>query len=82
MIVPAAPPPELGLGEVPLTRISIFMNVFNCHVNRSPVEGRIAQIAYRPGRFLNASLDKASEYNERQSLRLALDDGARSCVSK
>ena len=75
MIVPAAPPPELGLGEVPLTRISIFMNVFNCHVNRSPVEGRIAQIAYRPGRFLNASLDKASEHNERQSLRLALDDG-------
>lgn len=75
MITRAAPPAEIGLGEAPLTRISIFMNVFNCHVNRSPVEGRIAQIAYRPGRFLNASLDKASEHNERQSLRLALADG-------
>lgn len=71
----AAPPPELGMGEQKLTRVSIFMNVFNCHVNRSPVDGEVVAIAYRPGRFFNASLDKASEHNERNSLRLRLDDG-------
>lgn len=75
MIQPAAPPPELEMGEAPLTRISIFMNVFNVHVNRAPVDGTIAKLAYRPGKFLNASLDKASEHNERQSVKMTLSDG-------
>lgn len=75
MIQPAAPPPELGMGDGPLTRVSIFMNVFNVHVNRTPVDGTIAKLAYRPGKFLNASLDKASEHNERQSVRMTLADG-------
>jgi phosphatidylserine decarboxylase len=59
------PPPELGLGAEPMQRISIFMSVFDCHVNRAPVSGRIAKIVYKPGIFLNADLDKASEDNER-----------------
>ncbi len=71
----APPPPELGMGETPLTRVSIFMNVFNCHVNRAPAAGEVVAVAYRPGRFFNASLDKASEHNERNSLRLRLEDG-------
>jgi phosphatidylserine decarboxylase len=62
------PPGELGLGAEPLQRISIFMSVFDCHVNRAPVPGRIAKIAYRPGLFLNADLDKASEDNERNGI--------------
>ncbi|WP_114964569.1 phosphatidylserine decarboxylase [Alkalilacustris brevis] len=74
-IQPVTPPVELGLGEAPLTRISIFMDVFNCHVNRSPVEAEVARVAYRPGRFVNASLDKASEHNERNGLTLRLPDG-------
>ncbi len=72
---PAAPPPEIGLGEMPLTRISVFMNVFNVHVNRSPVDGEVAALAYRAGRFFNASLDKASEFNERQAMRIATSAG-------
>jgi phosphatidylserine decarboxylase len=64
----AVPPPDLGLGGAPLTKISIFMSVFDCHVNRSPVEGRVVRIAYRPGLFVNADLDKASEDNERNGL--------------
>jgi phosphatidylserine decarboxylase len=71
----AAPPPELGLGEVPLTRISIFMSIFDCHVNRAPVEGRIVKIAYRAGLFLNADLDKASEDNERNALLFETPQG-------
>jgi phosphatidylserine decarboxylase len=63
----AVPPPELGLGERALPRISIFMSVFDCHVNRSPVHGRIERMAYRAGKFLNADLDKASEDNERNA---------------
>jgi phosphatidylserine decarboxylase len=63
-----APPPELGLGVEPLQRISVFMSVFDCHVNRAPVAGRIAKIAYKPGLFLNADLDKASEDNERNGI--------------
>jgi phosphatidylserine decarboxylase len=55
-VQPVVPPPEIGLGEAALTRISIFMNVFNVHVNRSPAEGEVALLAYRPGRFFNASL--------------------------
>jgi phosphatidylserine decarboxylase len=62
------PPAELGLGERPLPRVSIFMSVFDCHVNRSPVTGRIERIVYRRGAFINAELDKASEDNERNSL--------------
>jgi phosphatidylserine decarboxylase len=75
MIEAAVPPPELGLGAQPLTRISVFMNVFNVHVNRTPVDGTVANLAYRPGKFFNASLDKASEFNERQAIALRLADG-------
>jgi len=63
----AVPPVELELGARSLPRISIFMSVFNCHVNRSPVAGRIETIIYRPGAFVSADLDKASEDNERNS---------------
>jgi phosphatidylserine decarboxylase len=66
-VINAPPPEELGLGERPLPRVSIFMNVFNCHVNRSPVTGRIDEIVYHPGSFVSADLDKASEENERNS---------------
>jgi phosphatidylserine decarboxylase len=66
-IANALPPGELGLGDRPLPRISIFMSVFDCHVNRSPVSGRIERIVYRPGKFLSADLDKASEDNERNA---------------
>lgn len=69
-IVTAPPPAELGLGTEPRLRISVFMDVFSCHVNRSPMRGRIRRIAYRPGKFLNAELDKASEDNERNSFVL------------
>lgn len=75
LIEPAVPPAELGLGDAPLTRVSVFMNVFNCHVNRSPVAGTVDAIAYRPGKFFNASLDKASDENERNGLALRLEDG-------
>jgi phosphatidylserine decarboxylase len=68
MISHAVPPAELGLGDKALPRISIFMSVFNCHVNRAPIAGKIERIAYRPGAFINAELDKASEDNERNSL--------------
>ena len=70
-IVNARPPKELNLGERPLPRVSIFMSVFNCHVNRSPVAGRIEEIAYHPGAFLSADLDKASEENERNSFLIS-----------
>src|SRR6202008_4629703 len=62
------PPPEPGLGDRPLPRVSIFLSVFNCHVNRAPVAGRIDAIAYRPAAFLNAKLDQASADNERNWL--------------
>jgi phosphatidylserine decarboxylase len=75
MITQVLPPAELGLGDRPLPRISIFMSVFNCHVNRSPVAGRIDRIAYRPGKFINAELDKASEDNERNSLVISTTNG-------
>jgi phosphatidylserine decarboxylase len=80
LIEPAAPPPELGLGDAPLTRVSVFMNVFNCHVNRAPVGGKITAIAYRPGKFFNASLDKASADNERNSLAIQIADGQQIAV--
>jgi phosphatidylserine decarboxylase len=75
MIAQATPPAELGLGDAALPRVSIFMSVFNCHVNRSPVAGRIERIAYRPGKFINAELDKASEDNERNSLVISTPNG-------
>jgi phosphatidylserine decarboxylase len=77
MISQVLPPAELGLGDRPLTRISVFMSVFNCHVNRAPVSGRIEKIVYRPGAFINAELDKASEDNERNSLVIATTQGGR-----
>jgi phosphatidylserine decarboxylase len=67
-VVNAVPPPELGLSDRPLPRISIFMSVFDCHVNRSPMSGRIDRMVYRAGKFINADLDKASEDNERNAL--------------
>ena len=73
-VVSAIPPPELGLPPVPRMRVSIFMNVFNCHVNRAPVAGKVSKVAYKPGKFLNAELDKASEDNERNGL--IIDTGA------
>ena len=62
------PPSELGLGNEPLQRVSVFMNVFNCHINRAPVKGQVSKIIYKSGSFLNAELDKASNSNERNSL--------------
>src|ERR1700716_2966242 len=75
MVTEVMPPAELGLGDKLLPRISIFMSVFDCHVNRSPVTGRIDRIAYRPGTFINAELDKASEDNERNSLVISTSQG-------
>lgn len=75
MIERAVPPEELGMGFDARLRISIFMNVFNVHVNRSPVDGTVTALAYRPGKFLNAALDKASTDNERQSMKLKLESG-------
>ncbi|MCZ0963382.1 phosphatidylserine decarboxylase [Paracoccus benzoatiresistens] len=80
LIGPAVPPAELGMEPVALTRVSVFMSVFNCHVNRAPVAGRVLSVAYRPGKFFNASLDKASEHNERNGLCLELADGRRLAV--
>ncbi|WP_420343783.1 phosphatidylserine decarboxylase [Paenirhodobacter sp.] len=73
----AVPPAELGLGDRPMMRVSVFMSVFNCHVNRLPLAGRILAVAYRPGKFLNASLDKASSDNERNGLAVETTDGRR-----
>ncbi len=78
MVQAAVPPAELGLGEEDargLTRVSVFMNVFNVHVNRAPVPGVVEKTAYHPGKFFNASMDKASEHNERMSLLLRMADG-------
>jgi len=74
-IVPATPPPELGLGPEPRWRVAIFLSVLNVHVNRVPADGTVTRIAYRHGRFVNASLDKASEGNERNALAIRLTDG-------
>ena len=75
LIEKTMPPPELDIEKEELTRISVFMNVFNCHVNRSPIAGKVMEINYRPGKFFNASLDKASVDNERNSLVLQIPDG-------
>jgi len=68
-------PKELGLEDRKFTKISIFMNVFDCHVNRTPCEGKISEILYKPGKFLNASLDKASEDNERNYYKITNTHG-------
>jgi phosphatidylserine decarboxylase len=78
-ITTAPPPHELGLGAAPMLRVSIFMSVFDCHINRSPVAGRVEKIIYQPGKFFNADLDKASADNERNSLVIATA-GARVAV--
>lgn len=74
-IRPAPPPPELEMGTDLRIRIAIFMNVFDCHVNRSPCEGTITKKVYSPGLFLNATLDKASDDNERMALRMSTVTG-------
>jgi phosphatidylserine decarboxylase len=78
-ITTASPPHELGLGDKPLPRVSIFMSVFDCHVNRSPLAGTVEKIVYQPGKFFSADLDKASADNERNSLVIA-GAGARVAV--
>ncbi len=80
-IAEVAPPPEIagpdGLGDAPMLRVSIFMSVFDVHINRTPVAGTLRKLAYIPGRFLNADLDKASEDNERQHFVVERPDGIR-----
>jgi phosphatidylserine decarboxylase len=73
MITTAVPPAETGLPPEPMTRLSVFMNVFDCHVNRSPISGVVRKVIYTPGLFLNAELDKASEDNERNALVIEAD---------
>ncbi len=76
VLVDRAPPPaELGMGDAPRPRVAIFLSVLDVHVNRAPVEASVGKIAYRAGTFVDASLDKASENNERNGLRLDLLDG-------
>jgi phosphatidylserine decarboxylase len=74
-VMQAVPPVDLGLGPDPRWRVAIFLSVLDVHVNRSPIAGIVTRIAYRPGKFLNASLDKASDDNERNALAMRLDNG-------
>jgi phosphatidylserine decarboxylase len=74
-LAPMAPPPELRMGEAPIPRISIFLNLLDVHVARAPAAGRLMRRHHTKGRFLNASLDKASEHNERLAVRLAPVEG-------
>ena len=74
-IIETEGPKELGLNEKKYTKVSIFMNAFNCHVNRVPSSGSITEIFYKPGKYINASLDKASEENERNYVRLKNTNG-------
>jgi phosphatidylserine decarboxylase len=74
-IEPAVPPAELGLAPVPLMRVAIFLSVLDVHVNRVPMSGTVTRIAYRPGTFVNAAMDKASEENERNALAIRLPGG-------
>jgi phosphatidylserine decarboxylase len=74
-VMPATPPAELGMGEAPRWRVSIFLSILDVHVNRVPATGTVVRAAYRHGRFLNASLDKASQDNERNALAIRLPDG-------
>jgi phosphatidylserine decarboxylase len=75
MVAEAVPPAELGLGEQPLVRISIFLSVFDVHINRSPCAGTVEVVAYRAGKFLSAAADKASDDNERMAIALRRADG-------
>jgi phosphatidylserine decarboxylase len=75
LVGPAIPPAELNMGDAPRWRVAIFLSVLDVHVNRSPVQGRVARISYRHGKFMDASLEKASEENERNALRFELPDG-------
>ncbi len=77
LIQDVVPAEELGLGDAPVCRVSVFMNVFNCHVNRAPISGTVRRMSYHKGQFLNASFDKASELNERNSLMIETKEGAR-----
>lgn len=81
MITTVPPPQEIagedGVGDAPMTRVSIFMSVFDVHINRTPIAGTVRKVAYIPGSFLNADLDKASEENERQHIMVEGDDGTR-----
>ncbi len=79
-IAAAVPPSELGLGDAPRWRVSIFLSVLNVHVNRVPIDGVVTRIAYRHGAFVSASLDKASEDNERNALAIRLADGRQIAV--
>jgi len=72
---PAAPPAELGMSDAPQTRISVFMSIFDVHINRAPVDGTVVKTAYRPGRFISAQTDKSSDDNERHSTLIATADG-------
>jgi phosphatidylserine decarboxylase len=74
-IAAAAPPPELAMGDMAVVRIGVFLNIFDVHVTRAPVGGRVAAMRYTKGRFVNASLDKASEHNERLAIRIAPPEG-------
>jgi len=80
LIERAVPPAGLGMGPEALVRISVFMSVFNCHVSRAPIAGKVTAVAYRPGKFFNASLDKASEENERNALAIEMADGRKIAV--
>lgn len=75
MVSNVVPPKQLDMGDKPLLRISVFMNVFDCHINRSPVRGKVKMISYKKGSFLNAELDKASEDNERNSMVIETEKG-------
>jgi phosphatidylserine decarboxylase len=75
LVGPAIPPAELNMGDAPRWRVAIFLSVLDVHVNRSPVQGRVARISYRHGKFMDASMEKASEENERNALRFELPDG-------
>lgn len=81
LIMKVPPPPELagseGLGQDEMTRVSIFMSVFDVHINRTPISGIVKRVAYIPGKFVNADLDKASEENERQHFMVERSDGVR-----
>ncbi len=74
-IAAAVPPPEIGVGDAEVAKIGIFLNIFDVHVTRAPVGGRVAALRYRKGKFVNASLDKASEDNERMAIRIAPPEG-------
>lgn len=81
LVGPAIPPAELAMGDAPRWRVAIFLSVMDVHVNRSPVLGRITRIAYRHGKFIDASMEKASDENERNALRFDLPDGRQlACV--